>query len=858
MRQQRAAPAAPRFDLDQDETVIDTPAPVHGLSSDEARSRLASEGPNTLPGGARRDTLAIALGVVREPMFLLLIAGAVLYLLIGDVREALVLAASIVVVTIITVVQERKAERALEALRDLSSPRAVVVRDGREERIAGAEVVRGDLLVLSEGDRVPADGRLIAANDLMVDESLLTGESVPASKRVARDAGERVDANESRVYSGTLVVKGQGRAEVTATGARAEFGRIGASLAELGSEKTTLERETGRIVRFIAAIAVSFSVLLAVYSMAKGGDPLSGILAGITLAMAILPEEFPVVLTVFLALGAWRIARRGVLTRRMAAIEMLGAATVLCVDKTGTLTENRMTVVEAYDGERWRALGAGPQPALAPLLDAAAFACELHPFDPMDRAVLAAAERESPSTARRRAEWSLERDYPFGADFLAMCHAWRSPSGEARVVVKGAPETVLPLCEMDAGARAAALAEAASAAARGVRLLAVGDTPWRGGRWADDASRYRFCWLGFVALADPLRSSVPEAVALCRRAGIRVVMITGDHAATARAIAREAGIAVDGGVLTGAELARMDDAALAAAVRRACVYARILPEQKLRLVAAYKAAGEIVAMTGDGVNDAPALKAAHIGVAMGRRGTDVAREAAALVLLEDDFGSIVDTVRLGRRIYTNIRNAMVYLLAVHVPIAGMSFLPLVFGWPMFLFPVHIVFLEFVIDPACSIVFEAEPSAADAMERPPRDPKQALFGAHMLAASLALGAAVLAATCLAYWGMVHAGRGEAEIRSFGFAAIVFGNLALILASRSRERTMLATLGRPNRALWWVIAGTLAALAAALYVPPVADVFRFGALAATDLFGAFAAGTAAVLAFEALKLARRARA
>ncbi|HEY6864169.1 MAG TPA: cation-translocating P-type ATPase, partial [Burkholderiales bacterium] len=464
-------------------------------------------------------------------------------------------------------------------------------------------------------------------------------------------------------------------------------------------------------------------------------------------------------------------------------------------------------------------------------------------------------ERASPSTAARRAEWTLERDYPFGASFLAMCHAWRSPAGEARVVVKGAPETVLPLCAMEPEERNAALEEAASAAARGVRLLAVGEAPWGAAAWPDDPSRYGFRWLGFVALADPLRASVPEAVALCRRAGIRVVMITGDHAATAQAIARQAGIPVDTGVLTGAELARMDDAALAAAVRRTCVFARILPEQKLRLVAAYKADGEVVAMTGDGVNDAPALKAAHIGVAMGRRGTDVAREAAALVLLEDDFGSIVHTVRLGRRIYANIRNAMSYLVAVHVPIAGMSFLPVVFGWPVFLFPVHVVFLEFVIDPACSIVFEAEETDADAMERPPRAPAERLFGARMLAGSLALGAAVLVVTCAAYAWMAHSGRAEAEVRGFGFAAIVFGNLALILASRSRDRTIAETLARPNRALWWVVLGTLAALAASLYVPEVAALFRFGPLGAAELGAAFAAGTAAVIVGEAVKRSRR---
>jgi Ca2+-transporting ATPase len=807
-------------------SATDTP----GLTTEEARRRLAADGPNALPGGGRRSALAIALEVVREPMFLLLVAGALIYLLLGNVREALVLGASIVVVMAITVVQERKSERALEALRDLSSPRALVVRDGAPRRIAGAEVVRGDSLLLSEGDRVPADARLISVNDLTVDESLLTGESLPVDK-----------GPDQPVYSGTLVVKGQGRAEVTGTGTHTEFGRIGQSLAALDIGKTRLQAETARIVKVVATFAVALSLALAAYYVATRGDWLAGILAGVTLAMAILPEEFPVVLTVFLALGAWRISLHGVLTRRMPAIETLGSATVLCVDKTGTLTENRMAVVDTI----------APGGDAARTLEAAALACELEPFDPMERAILSVAGGRVDGIRRA---WTLERDYPMNSGFLAVCHAWRSPAGERRVAVKGAPETVLALCRVEGVALQEAMKEIEQASGRGLRLLAVGEAPWNQPQWPGDPREYRFTWLGFVVLADPLRAGVTEAIALCRRAGVRVVMITGDYPGTALAIARQAGIATGGGVLTGAQIAAMDAAALVQLVRRVNVFARVRPEQKLQLITAYKEDGEVVAMTGDGVNDAPALKAAHIGVAMGRRGTDVAREASALVLLEDDFQSIVAAVRLGRRIYENIRNAMRYLLAVHVPIAGMSFLPLAFGWPVFLYPVHIVFFEFVIDPACSIVFEAEASGEGAMDRPPRDPREPLFSLQMLGVSLALGASVLATVCLAYGWAIGDGLTGGEAGSFGFAAIVFGNLAMIHATRSRDRLILDTLRLPNPALWWITGGTLAALAAAIYLPPVADLFRFAPLAPGYLAAAAAAGIAGVLWYEAYKFLR----
>jgi len=778
------------------------------------------------------------MGVVREPMLLLLMAAAGVYLVLGDVREALVLAASIAVIVAITIVQERRTERALEALRELSSPRALVVREGRAVRVAGADVVRGDLLVVREGDRVAADAVLVESHGVEMDESMLTGESVPVAKGL------------DPVFGGTLTVKGTGLAEVTATGGRSELGRIGASLAGVDRGKAALEIETARVVRYIAAIGLALCVVTALGYWATRGDALGGVLAGLTLAMAILPEEFPLVLTIFLALGAWRISRHGVLTRKLAAIEMLGSATVLCCDKTGTLTENRMTVVEAWVDGAWRPAG-GWGAGETPLLVTAALACEPDAFDPMERAILAAAERAQPGCAARAG--TLERRYPLRDTFLAVVHGWRAGPGTATLAMKGAPEAVLPLCGLSVAERAAAAQAQTDAASRGLRLLAVAHAE-ADGRFHDDPAAYRWRLLGFVALADPVRATVPASVALCRRAGIRVVMITGDHPATARAIASQAGIDATH-VVTGAEISAMDDAALQAVLARTQVFARVRPEDKLRLVAALRNRGEIVAMTGDGVNDAPALKAAHIGVAMGMRGSDVAREAASLVLLEDDFTALVGTVRLGRRIYDNIRNAMRFLVAVHVPLAGMAIVPLAAGWPLLLFPVHVVFLEFVIDPACTMVFEAERSDAAIMDRPPRPVGERLFSMRSLVLAFLLGLGVLAAVAGVLGVSLAAGRGDDAARTMAFVTLVCGDIALILANRRHDLTMLEMATRENKPLAWIAVGTAVALAIVVYVPAVAHLFRFAPASALDLAICAGLGFGSVAWYDFYKVARR---
>jgi len=760
-------------------------------------------------------------------MFLLLLGAASIYMTLGDLREALALAVSLLVVLAITVLQERRTEHALTRLRDLSSPRALVVRDGAELRVAGRDIVVGDAVILREGDRVPADGLLSAATAISIDESILTGESLPVEKSATMSSREPAE-DECRVYSGTLMVRGYGMATITATGAHSEIGKIGTALKTLSAETTPLYREVRRIVRWTAIAGLTLCALIAILYAVMRHDWLGGTLAGITLAMGILPEEFPVVLTVFLAMGAWRISRAGVLTRRMPAIESIGAATVLAVDKTGTLTENKMQVaVLEAEGVTvdLRNANAHLDESIAAVLETALAASELEAFDPMERAVHEAAMRWLHAGRKHREGRSLLREYDLTPQLLAVTHVWRSDDNEmAQVAVKGAPETVFELCRIEPARRALLLERIAIHAQSGLRVLAVAV-----GRHAVDslpATPHGFALelLGLICFADPLRQSVPASLAECYAAGIRVIMITGDHPGTALAIAAQAGFDTTSGVLTGHEIEQLSEDELRTSIRTVNIFARAKPHHKLRLVQALQANGELVAMTGDGVNDAPALKAANIGVAMGGRGTDVAREAAALVLVDDDFASLVTAVRLGRRIYANIRHAMSFIVAVHVPIAGLGIVPVLFGWPLIFFPMHVLFLEFVIDPACAFVFEADAESPDTMRRKPRARDEALFSRRMLGRNLFLGASILAFEIVVY-GVALALTDEDRARTLAFIGLVVADLSLIFVSRSHSASLATIYARPNKVYWWIAGLALVALAITTCAGPVAALFDF---------------------------------
>ena len=834
----------------------------HGLSQTEAQARLRAEGANELPAAGQRNMQAIALEALREPMFLLLVCAGAIYLLLGDVSDALMLLGFVCVVMGITIYQEYKTERVLEALRNLTSPRALVLRDGIEQRIAGREVVRGDILILSEGDRVAADAVLVSCNDFAADESLLTGESVAVRKIAQPDTDELAPPGGDDlpfVYSGSLVVQGRGMARVLATGVRSEIGKIGKALQEQTIEATPLQKEIGGLVRKLAIIGVLLSLLLMViYSLTRSGW-LHGLLSGITLAMSILPEEYPVVLTVFMAMGAWRISRHQVLTRRVPTVEALGSATVLCVDKTGTLTQNRMAVQQLIAGDASfvaddsRAL---PE-AFHELVEFGILASETAPFDPMEKAIYALGARHLAATEHVHRDWILAHEYSLSPGLLALSHVWRARDRDEYVVAaKGAPEAVADLCHMNAAQLVKLSLQVNTLAAQGMRVLGVAKAGYIGREWPDIQHDFEFEFLGLIGLADPVRPTVAPALEECAAAGIRVVMITGDYPATAAAVAEQIGlVAGSGGIINGAEFSRMNDATLRERIRHCNIFARMAPEQKLRLVNALKADGEVVAMTGDGVNDAPALKAAHIGIAMGARGTDVAREAAALVLLDDDFASIVRAVRIGRGIFDNLRKAMAYIFAVHIPIAGLSLIPLLLGWPPVFAPVHIVFLEMIINPACSIAFEAEPAERGVMRRPPRDPREPLFGKRIFLISLLQGVFVLLATLAVLGYTLHNGASETQARALTFSTLIIGNLGLILVNRSWQHTILGTFNNRNPALWWVTGGAFTFLLLTLTLPFLREVFHFGLITPQQFALCAAAGLCSVLWFEVFKFIRR---
>ena len=816
-----------------------------GLSTAEAKLRLEKDGANALISGKRRTLLHIIWETAREPMFLLLLAAGTLYLIFGEALEGITLFGAVVIMLALTLYQEGKTERAIAALRDLSSPHARVIRDGQAIRIPGKDVVAGDIMLLAEGDRVPADGVLLEVSDLHADESLLTGEPIPVRKiagaddltTVAQAGGDDLPF----VYSGTLIVQGQASARVTATGPRSAIGRIGTTLATLETERSPLQKQVVILVRNLAVLAVCLSLaLVAIYGLLRG-DWLQAALAGIALAMTLLPEEYPVVMTVFPALGAWRLSKEKVLTRRINAIETLGTTSVLCTDKTGTLTENRMTVARLQTEREllnvdYGANGELPEEFHA-LIEYAILASAVDPFDPMEKAFHRLGERFLANTEHIHSSWTIAQGYGLTPELKAMAQVWSAIDGAGHVVAaKGAPEAIIDLCHLDGATTARIAAQVDSMARDGLRVLgvaqarhasaAIDDDPDETEQnWPKDKHEFDFIFVGLVGLSDPIRAEIPDAIKQCQEAGIRVIMITGDYPATAHAIATQAGLKVaDADVLSGDELSKLTDTELPARLKTVSVCARIAPEQKLRIVQALKASGEIVAMTGDGVNDAPALKAAHVGIAMGERGTDVAREAASLVLLDDNFASIVGAIRLGRRIFDNLQKSMTYILAVHVPIAGIALLPVLVGWPTMLFPLHIAFLELIIDPACSLAFENEPAEADVMQRPPRSATEKLFGGRTLLFALLQGLGALAAVAGAYWwGITHLP--EPQARAFAFCTLVLSNLVLILSNRSQHASLLAALRRPNKTLWLVAAVTVALLTVVIEVPILHKLFRF---------------------------------
>ena len=883
---------------------------IAGLDEREAARRLAADGPNELEEAKPRSMWQIVFEVLKEPMFVLLLVCIVLCFVLQDFTEGGILSLFVFFIIGITIFQERKTERTLDALRGLSAPRAVVIRSGRQVTVPGREVVRGDTVLLKEGDSVPADMVVYWTLNLVVNESLLTGESVPVRKAPASDAelddgaggadgtGMGVPGGEDTPYcfAGTMVAAGKGIGVVRQTGVASHLGQISKRLTELKEEKTPLQREVSRLVVIMTVIGLCVAAAVFLYYGIKRKEWLDGALAAITLAMGLLPEEFPVVLTVFMSLGAWRISRSNVLARRSTAIETLGACTVLCTDKTGTLTMNRMMVQALWDRASDHTFEfvdpADPRERVDEechgVVEHAILSSQRDPFDPMESALWHLSRTGQVDAAHVHMEWEMIREYPLSRELLATSRVYRTREHQHSyiVAVKGAPEAVGDLCHLPPAEFDAVRAKANAFADQGLRVLGVARCLFPFGSSSSSSSSgedgaagmespkttaeeaaaklpaiqhdYPFEFIGLVAFVDPIRPAVPDAIQQAYRAGIRVVMITGDYPGTARAIGEKIGLRPlgPGHIVTGEQLTAMDDAELRARAQHTTIFARVVPEQKLRIVQAYKALGEIVAMTGDGVNDAPALKAARIGVAMGQRGTDVAREAAHLVLLDDDFSSIVRAVRLGRRIYDNIQKAMAYIIAIHVPLAGVVLFPVLLGWEPIFRAVHIVFLEMVIDPACSVILEAEGEEPDVMDRPPRDTRRSMVSLPTFLVALLQGAAILAAAMLAfYYAQVAADWSIPQARALSFGLVICANICLILEDRSWELWIGRVLQRENQALWIVFAIVFPVLFLALFTPGVNRLFDFAKMNALGVPIFLAAGIVCTLWFELLKPIRR---
>lgn len=777
-----------------------------GLTTAESNERLLRFGRNLLAKADEKKLLITLLSLLREPMLLLLIAAGLISLALAELIDGLLLLFTIFIIVGITLYQTRKTEKALEALSELTMPLALVIRDGREKRIPSSEIVPGDLILLREGDRIGADARLITSASLQIDESLLTGESVPVLKNVGDSA-----------YTGSLVVRGHGSAEVLATGTATQLGKIGKSLTEIPDEKTTLQKNVARIVKVIglAALATVIAVF-ALYGTTRGNWLEAG-LAGISVAMALIPEEFPVILTIFLALGAWRMARAKVVARKPAAIEALGAITVLCVDKTGTLTENRMEIAEIHTEERiWRNTEI-PDENIAEAIRIAALATPKSAYDPMDIAFQKLAKTTQMESL---IEFKSISEKPLTKENLFYTHIWQdSKSLEMLYAVKGAPEHIAKLCNFDHVQHQNFAEKVKTEAARGYRTIGI----------AKSSDGQNFTFLGLALLSDPIRDGVPEAVAECSKAGIRTIMITGDHPSTAITIAKNIGLE-NQKCLTGAELDELEDDQLRKIISECSIFARVTPLHKLRLVRILQENGEVVGMTGDGINDAPALKAANVGIAMGERGTDVAREAAALIITDDNFTSIVEGIRRGRAIFSNIQKALIYVIAVHVPIFGMALIPVLNpGWPLVLLPALIAFQEVIIDPASSIVFEAEEPDKKNMERLPRSKSHSLIGGREVIIGVLQGLSVLVVTFLMYLISLSKYDSEELSRSLTYGTLLISNVLLVLSNRSQRLSIVNSFRRRNNpAIIPIVALAIGILIALLNIPFLTDSFNLAKL------------------------------
>jgi Ca2+-transporting ATPase len=813
------------------------PGEPSGLTSEEARARLAHHGPNRLVSRERAAWLKELVSLFLDPMAVMLLVAAGVYLLLGERRDAIVMLAALVPVIGVDVFLEARSRGALKKLAMSVAPRARVVRDGREITIDTSDLVPGDLLVLAEGEFIHADGVVRSAANLAIDESSLTGESEPQVKRPLRSADIETASDEARFYAGSVVLAGHGTGEIVATGRTTRFGELARLVAAADATQTPLQRRVGSLVKKLAVVAAAVALAVVALGRLRGLAWGEALLGGISIAMSAAPEEFPLVFTVFLSVGAWRLTKHGVLVRRLASVETLGSTTVICTDKTGTLTQGQFVLDQVVP------LG---NTTLPELLETSMLASEVPPSDPMEKAIRAHATAQGLDVQNVTTSWTLLRDHDFDPIGKNMSHVWSSSDGSTgiRIAAKGALEGILQHSKVTVQERAAIDAAHTRLASEGFRVLAVaGRRSADGGSGSRQEDERDLSVLGLLGFRDPMRPEVPGAVRECQAAGVRIKVVTGDHALTAHAIAESAGIIHrDDSIVTGDQLASAPDEARRRMIVEASILSRISPTQKHMIVEALRSEGEIVAMTGDGINDAPALRRADIGVSMGKRGTDVARAAADLVLLDDNFASIVAAVSAGRKIFLDIQRAFLYLIGFHVPIVGLALLPPISGLPLLLMPLHLVWLELIVHPVSALLFQGDPPPADLMRRPPRNPRAPMLPRKSVVRSALSGALLTVAVFVIYaWS---ARRAANQARGLALATLIIGYQILVLVERAASAEGRGAF-LPRSLRFWLIWGAAGvSLPILMYIPGTAALFSVAPLSLGGWLLATAAAIAAV--------------
>ncbi|MCL4378315.1 MAG: cation-translocating P-type ATPase [Actinobacteria bacterium] len=832
---------------------------LKGISEKQAIQKIKENGYNELPSQKKRNIPLILFSVLKEPMLLLILGIGIVYFILGQPHNALVLMSFILVIIYIVFYQEWKTEKALVSLRTLASPRAIVVRDGRQKRVPGIEVVCNDIIILKTGDRIPADAIVLSCINILADESLLTGESIPVRK--SEWDGEKIFSKPGGddlpfVYSGSLIVQGTGIAKVYATGSNTEIGKIGKSLQNITHEKTPLQKEVSKIVYNISLGSLILSAfIILIYGFIKD-NWLGGILSGLTLSMSILPEEIPVILVIFLTLGAWRLSKNQVLTRDIYAFETLGDITTLAVDKTGTLTLNTTKLITLFANDTFYNIDKNNIDLLSEdahkLIEYSILASQKDPFDPIEKEIKQIGEDYLKGTEHIHLNWKFIKEYPLSKNLLAISNVWESPDRKNYIIsTKGSPESIADLCHFNDKQRNNLKVSIGNMTKNGLRILGVAQASFRKTGLPEGQHDFDFNFIGLIGFSDPIRPTVIASIKKAYDAGIRIIMLTGDYPQTAIYVANEIGLKNPSQYITGEELEKMDAERLKDKIKTVNLFARITSEQKLKIVTALKKNGEVVAMTGDGVNDAPALKSANIGIAMGERGTDVARESAVLVVLNDDFSSIIDGINSGRKVFGNIKKAIDYAIAIHIPIAGMVLFPIIFNLPIMLFPVHIAFLELIIDPVCGVVFESAPEEKDIMKKPPRNLKEPLLNRQTLTISLLQGISVLTVVLGVFLFALAMKKSYTEIRALTFSTLVFANILLILVNFSWSQNIFKIIKTKNKSIWFVSFISLAALIFTIYMPEIQKFFYFSALPLHDWVVVIVGGIFSLLWFEILK-------